>query len=66
MAGAHPSLSEREKRLVDLLVVDGAREGLSYADIAMLLNNAYRVDNQGCRTRDGIYQYIRQKKINTD
>ena len=58
----YPPLSEREKRLICLLHEDGAFAVISYADVARILNMVYRSDNQGCRTRDGVYSFLNRAK----
>ncbi|MDD5009366.1 MAG: hypothetical protein PHC68_13335 [Syntrophorhabdaceae bacterium] len=57
-----PPLSEREKRLIKILHEDGAFAIISYADVARILNMVYRSDNQGCRTRDGVYSFLKGVK----
>lgn len=59
----YPPLSPREKRLISLLYEDGALAIISYADIARLLNFVYRPDNQGCRSRNGVYSYLKGEKL---
>jgi hypothetical protein len=53
-----PILSEREKRLIDLLIQDGTMA--SDRCIADFLSNCYPSDNQMGRSHEGIGKYRRR------
>jgi hypothetical protein len=53
-----PTLSEREKRIINLLIEDGS--GASDKCIADFLCNCYPGDNNHARTSSGIGKYRRR------
>lgn len=56
----HPQITEREKKVIQVLVETGAN--LSHSSIASILNNAFREDNNGNRSSQGVYKVINNLK----